>query len=320
MDLKNKNRSVVGILVITLIFGFLSVFSVVKMFSNNGEEEKLKKTDYVLLLEKELEIDLTSEDDFTNFESIDFEMVVEPTKYQNYYKPCFDFVIVRDGVILTNRLTKEFDSIGFKTGMKIVKINDEVLLGKSYFEILDLIYSKKLDETRKFIFSDGTEITYQYQNYYSSLEYNEIENKLYVYNLDNLTPRSIHDIVTEHEDLTLDLSMATVTTYEGIVNFLSLFSNKDEVLFKTPENIIGQPGRKINNLNIVVKDNTDEGILFALTCIKTLNSNITIDKTDLNTTQFYVLKIAKSANYTIYLKNYLLQAKSASNNNGEVLL
>ena len=290
------------------------------MFSNNGEEEKLKKTDYVLLLEKELEIDLTSEDDFTNFESIDFEMVVEPTKYQNYYKPCFDFVIVRDGVILTNRLTKEFDSIGFKTGMKIVKINDEVLLGKSYFEILDLIYSKKLDETRKFIFSDGTEITYQYQNYYSSLEYNEIENKLYVYNLDNLTPRSIHDIVTEHEDLTLDLSMATVTTYEGIVNFLSLFSNKDEVLFKTPENIIGQPGRKINNLNIVVKDNTDEGILFALTCIKTLNSNITIDKTDLNTTQFYVLKIAKSANYTIYLKNYLLQAKSASNNNGEVLL
>ena len=317
MDLKNKNRSVVGILVITLIFGFLSVFSVVKMFSNNGEEEKLKKTDYVLLLEKELEIDLTSEDDFTNFESIDFEMVVEPTKYQNYYKPCFDFVIVRDGVILTNRLTKEFDSIGFKTGMKIVKINYEVLLGKSYFEILDLIYSKKLDETRKFIFSDGTEITYQYQNYYSSLEYNEIENKLYVYNLDNLTPRSIHDIVTEHEDLTLDLSMATVTTYEGIV---TLFSNKDEVLFKTPENIIGQPGRKINNLNIVVKDNTDEGILFALNCIKTLNSNITIDKTDLNTTQFYVLKIAKSANYTIYLKNYLLQAKSASNNNGEVLL
>jgi hypothetical protein len=67
-----------------------------------------------------------------------------------------------------------------------------------------------------------------------------------------------------------------------------------------------------------VKDNNDEGILFVLTCIKNLNSNINIDKKDLNTTKFHALKELKSSNYTVYLKNYLLETNS--NSSGEIVI
>ncbi len=319
MDFKDKKRSVVGILILTVIFALVSIFSVSDMFSGIKTEEKLKKTDYMLLLENELEIEFNSEDDFINFDLVNYEMVVEPTKYQYYYKPCFDFVIERDGVVITNRLSEEFDILGLKTGLKITKIGEEVLAGKGYFEILELLYSKEENEIKEFTFSDNSKISYEYKNYYSTYLYEEENNVLTLYNLDNLTTKAVYDLVTSYEDVTLDLSKASVTTYDGVVNFLSLFSSKDEVLFQTPEGVIGQKGRKIDSLNIIVKDNTDNGILFVLTTIKTLNSNIKIDKTDLNTTHFFTVNKLRSANYTIYLKNYLLQTKTNSNS-GETVL
>ena len=318
MDLKNNKRSIIGLLIITVIVGFLAVVAVSRMDFGIKDDGKIKKTDYMLLLEKELEIEFNSEDDFVNFATINYDLVVEPTKYKYYYKPCFDFVIVSDGVIITNQLSKEFDEFGFEAGMKITKINDSVLAGKTYFEILDLLYSKKLDDEKEFTLSDGTKITYKYQNYYSTYEYNVEENTLYLYNLDNLTAKGIYDLVNTYKDVKLDLSKATVTTYDGVVNFLSLFSYKNEVLFKTPEGVIGQKGRKIDSININVKDNNDEGILFVLTCIKNLNSNINIDKKDLNTTKFYALKELEGSSCTVYLKNYLLETNS--NSSGETVI
>lgn len=320
MDSKNKNRSIIGIAIITIIFGLLSVFSVIRMTMENDDGENLKKTDYILLLEKELEVELTKEDDFENFASIDYDFIIEPKKYANYYKPCFDFVIEKDGVIIKNKLAKEFDLLGLKVGTKIIKINDTDLSGKTYFEILELLYSKNENEVKKFTLNDLTELEYQYKKYYSTLEYIEEENVLYVYNFDNITARAIYDIVVSHKGVTLDLSFATVNTFDGVVNFLSLFTDKDEFIFKTPENIVGQTGRKIESLNIVVKDNADTGVLFILTALKTINSNINIDKNDLNTTHFFVVKMLKSANYTIYLKSYLLESKTAGESNGEILL
>ena len=122
-------------------------------------------------------------------------------------------------------------------------------------------------------------------------------------------------MVMQHPDLTLDLSEATVTTFEGVVNFISLFSDKNEVLFNSPL-IIGQNNRKINELNIVVGNNDDRGVLFSLTCISRINKNIVIDRTSLNITTFYVAKVLVSQDYTIYLKNILLEAKSAPSSGG----
>ena len=135
------------------------------------------------------------------------------------------------------------------------------------------------------------------------------------YNLDEVTTKAIHDIVILHPDLTLDLTNATVTSFDGVINFISLFSKKNEVLFNSPL-IIGQNNRKINVLNIVVGNNDDRGVLFALTCISRINKNITIDQTNLNITTFYVTKVLASLDYTIYLKNILLEAKSASTSGG----
>ena len=67
-----------------------------------------------------------------------------------------------------------------------------------------------------------------------------------------------------------------------------------------------------------MKDNKDEGILFTLTCIKNLNSNINIDKKDLNTIKFYALKELKCSSCTVYLKNYLLEINSGSS--GETVI
>ena len=320
MDL-NKKRSILGILIITLICGALSVVSALKMFEDRDTEEKLQKQSYILLLEKELGTDFKSENDFENFAEVGFEMNVIPTAYQYYIKPCFDFKIVEDGVIITNRLAKEFDEFGFKVNDKIVEIDDQKLKGKTYFEITELILAKSDKTIKIFTFSDGRKVEYTYikynnQNYNDRVEYDEYTNTLFVYNLDNITTRSIYDRVKEQTNITLDLSKATVTTLEGIVNFISLFSNKEAVLFKTPENIIGQKNRKINELNIVVGDNNDNGILFALTSISRLNSNIKIDRTDLNTTKFYAVKRLASSTYIINLKNVLIEAVGVSNNSG----
>jgi hypothetical protein len=285
MDFKNK-RNVLGILIITIIFGALSLVSVLKLFNNDNQDKPLVKKDYVLMLEEELNITLDSEDDFVNFSNVPFDILVEPTKYQYYYKPCFDFVIVSDGVIIKNGLAKEFNSLGFKSGMKITEVNEETLFGKSYFEILELIYSKTEKEVKKFYFSDGTIIDYEYKYYENKAYYDEENNIYYVYNLDEITPKAIHEMVELHPDLTLDLSNSTVTTFGGVIDFISLFSKKNEVLFKIPENIIGQNNRKISELKINVGDNQDAGILFALTNISRINPNIKIDKTDLNTTIF----------------------------------
>ena len=320
MDLKNKKRNILGILIMTIIFGAFSIVSVMKMFDNQDQEKPLKKENYVLMLEKELNISLDSQDDFTNFSNVSYEMLVEPTKYKNYYKPCFEFVVEKDGVVIKNGLTKDFNSLGLKEGMKITRVNEDELSGKSYFEILELVYSKKENEVKKFTFTDGTIIEYTYKYYKDNAFYDEEENVLYVYNLDNVTAKFIYEAVEKHPNLTLDLSNSTVTTLDGLTNFISLFSKPEEILFKTPENITGQINRKISDLKIVVGSNNDQGVLFALTSINRINPNINIDNKNLNTISFFAEKVLESSYYTIYIKNVLVEAKNLNNsgNSGSV--
>ena len=325
MDSDNKNRKVLAIVIFTIIFGALSIFAVTNLFKNNGssnsttEEEVIPKKNYIEILENETGITLSNENDFVDFKTVGLELVVMPVNYDNYTKPCFDFMIEEDGVVITNRLAKEFDDYGFVRGDKIVKINDVELKGKTYFEILDLIYAKNYGEVRKFTLADGREVNYVFVNTSTKIEYDAMNRVLHIYNLDEITVKAIHDYVLADPNLTLDLSQATVNTYDGIVNFLSLFSEKNEVLFVTPENIVGQRNRKIDSLNIVVGGNQDEGILFTLTAVKNLNENITIDRADLNTTSFKVVKKLISEEYIIYIKDYLLKTSARETLGGGTL-
>ena len=123
----NKKRSVIGILIITLIFGVLSIASALRMFEGVDKEQQLQKISYILLLEEEFQIELDSENDFENFDEIGYDMIVIPTAFQYYNKPCFDFKIVNDGVIITNRLAKEFDELLFEVNDKIIDIDGEKL-------------------------------------------------------------------------------------------------------------------------------------------------------------------------------------------------
>ena len=321
MDSKNKNKNKIAIIVITLIFGAFSIFSTLNLFSNRKDrEEELERKDYIEMLEKDLNVELTNDDDFVALNTVGYETVIIPTKYENYLKPCFDFIIEKDGIKITNRLAKEFDDYGFVVGQKIIKINDIELKGKDYFDILDLILCKTYGQTRKFTLEGNVEVEYTYKNTSTKLEYNEELNVLVVYNLDEIAPRAIHEVVLAHPDLTLDLSKATITTYDGMVNFVSLFSLVDQPLFTEPDGVVGQKNRKINNLKITVKDNEDKGVLFALTTIKSLNNTITFDRLNLNTTTFYIVRVLESEEYTIYIKNGLLSNQKSSDSQGGTVL
>lgn len=319
MDSNNKKRFGIAIALFTLIFGALSVFSIFNLSSDfPRDEEEVEKADYIVALEEKLNINLSGTDDFADFSQVGYEMLIVPTKFQYYIRPCFEFVIVKDGVVITNRLGKAFDDYNFKVGMKITKIGDQVLLGKTYFEILELIYAKNIDVVKEFTLSDDTVISYCYDNDNTNYSYDKETNTLTMYNLDKFTVRGMYELITGYENVTVDLSKANVTKYETIVNFLSLFSDSKEVLLTSPLNVIGQQNLKIANLKIVLKDTNNQSILFLATAIKAINSNIEFDRYNLNTSELYVEEIVAIGGYNIKLKDIkIINRNKKSNENSE---
>ena len=193
MDLKTNKRNILGILIITLIFGIFSIISFLRMSDHSQEKEDLVKKDYVLMLEQELGIKFESDNDFINFATINNDFIVEPTKYQNYFKPCFDFVIKEDGVEITNSLAKDFYDMGLEVGMKITKVNGETLSGKGYFEILEKMYAKNYEEEKKFTLSNNQEINYKYIGYDNRYNFDEENKILYLYDLDIVNQENIYE-------------------------------------------------------------------------------------------------------------------------------
>lgn len=312
MDSNNKKRFTVAIAIFTLIFAGFAVFSIFNLSSSFDKvEDEEEKADYILALEEKLNITMTGKDDFTDFKQIGYEMVIVPEKLQYYIRPCFDFVIERDGVVITNRQGKAFDTYNLKNGMKITKINDNVLLGKTYFEILELVYALNTDTVKRFTFADGSFIDYHYENDNSNYEYDKNTNTLSLFNLDKLTVKAIYDQISTYENVTLDLSKANFKKYETVVNFLSLFSESDETLLRFPANVIGQKNRKFNTLNITADNTNNSDILFLLTAIHAINEDVKINQLDLKTEEFYAEEIIEIPGYTIYLKDLKLINKAS---------
>lgn len=319
MDLKTSKRNIIGVLIITVIFAIFSFISISNMMKDGGNKDIIVKSDYIALLEKEYNKEFLDGTDFEILSQINEEVLVVPTKYKYYFEPCFNFVVVSDGVIITKRLAKEFDELGFTEGMKITKVNDVLLEGKNYFEILDLMYAKNYEEEKVFHHTGG-EIKYTYKAYNNRFSYNEENNTLHIYNLDNVLRETIHEIYLSNPDLVIDLSMATVNTFEGIEQFVSMFSGDREVLFQTPENIISYTPRKISDVTLVLGENNDDGILFALTAIRSFKANVKIVKNAIdveeiivNKTTFNAIKVLSNPTYNIYLKNDAMKTKPLDN-------
>lgn len=319
MDLKTSKRNIIGVLIITVIFAIFSFISISNMMKDGGNKDIIVKSDYIALLEKEYNKEFLDGTDFEILSQINEEVLVVPTKYKYYFEPCFNFVVVSDGVIITKRLAKEFDELGFTEGMKITKVNDVLLEGKNYFEILDLMYAKNYEEEKVFHHAGG-EIKYTYKAYDNRFSYDEENNTLHIYNLDNVLRETIHEIYLSNPDLVIDLSMATVNTFEGIEQFVSMFSGDREVLFQTPENIISYTPRKISDVKLVLGENNDDGILFALTAIRSFKANVKIVKNAIdveeiivNKTTFNAMKILSNSAYNIYLKNDAMKTKPLDN-------
>lgn len=317
----NKRKYVPGILVMTLIFLGLSIFAVSNMFKNNEEKKHLVSGSYISLLNQELNLKLDGETEFEVFDKVGYDLVVMPKKYEKSIKPCFDFVVVRDGIIIKNLTSKEFLKYPIELGSKIVKIDEKELIGLSYFEILDLVYASSNNITKKFTLSDGTSFDYLYERYSGKEEINVEDGvaTIKLFNLDEVSRKGLYDKISSYEKVVIDLSNATVNTLDGMKIFMSFFSSGNEELFSIPSGIKSLETYKIKNAEINIGNNKDNGILFMMSSLKLLNSNLKITGLSTIRNEFKTYKILENADYKIYIYNYEFKSRSASSTGSGVL-
>lgn len=321
----NKKSFIPGVLILTIIFLGLSIYSIYNMFSGQGPTYgSVEEKSYVSLLEKELNIKIDKENEFEIIDSLGYEALIIPSKYKHYYKPPFDFVVLKDGAKIISRNAKEYSEYPIQIGSMIVEIDDKKLAGLKYFEILDLMYSLNENVVRKFTLSDGTSFEYTYkmnnQRYeiVSSSE-NEIEVKFYNLNNKFITRKGIYELVKSYEEVTFDLSSATISDYDSIVNFLSFFSNDKMSLFESPSDVFGYSSMKLHNVKIKVGNNEDKGINFIAANIKKLNSNVQFDITEFSVTSYDSSHILSGKSYDVIIYNRKLTIQK-DNISGGVLV
>lgn len=323
MDSNNGLRKYVpGILIMTLIFLGLSIFSINNMLNKQDEKKDLIKGSYINLLEGKLNTKLEGEDEFAIFESIGYDVVVIPDKYNNYYKPCFDFVIVRDGIIIKNSTSKEFLNYPISIGSKIVKIGDIELIGLAYFDIVDLIFSKELNVSKIFTLDTGISFEYKYEKYSNKEEVSISENEttIKIYNLDKFSRKGIYEKATSNEKVIFDLTNASITNLDSMRNFMSYFTKGNEELFTIPSGVKSLESYKLDNATIVVGDNQDRGVLFMISSLKALNANVKIVELKEKVDEYKTYEIIQNADYTIYIYSYVLKTKSSLSNGSGVII
>ena len=305
----SKKRAVISIAIMTCVCLIVAIVSVYFMFAND-DSPKEKDKDYISIIEKELNMDITSDDDFVGINQNGYEIHVMENKFSTYISPCFEYIIDSDKIIITRALAKEFYTYPLKVGSEIVKIDGTELNGLGYFEIEELIYGKTIGLKKEFTLSDGKvfEYTYEKYTYYSTVVDEKIV--LSIYNLDRINRQQVFNLVKNYEDVTIDLSKATVTDINSLADFISLFVTDKAPIFSFPEDIYGYKTYKLNDINLVLENNTDKGILFLLTSIKNHNSTITFDvsKDILNVMEFDCKKVIKSSNYTVTIYNQKVKA------------
>ena len=301
MDL-NKNRTLISIIIMTGVFLLVSIVSVYFMFANNEASKEINK-DYINMIEKELEIDITTEDEFASINGNDYEIYVMKNSNSTYVSPCFEFIIVPGKIVITRALAKEFYDYKWQVGSEIIAIDGVELKDLSYFEIEDLIYAKTIELHKEFTLSTGVKVDFGYNKYtyYSTL----VEDKkivLSIYNLDRINRKQVYDLVNEYEEVVIDLSKATITELSSIVDFLSLFTAGNVQLFSSHD-IRAYKNYKLNDIQIVLGNNQDKGILFALTSIKNHNSTITFDVSldKLTVFEYNCKKIVTGNNYKLVI-------------------
>lgn len=319
----SKRKYIPGILIMTLILLVFSIYAVYNMYSNLDWEPTKPVSSYIKLIENELGITLEGEDDFEKFESVGVDLLVTPKSMDSYTKPCFDFTITKEGVVVKNRLAKEFSLYPISTGDVITHVDDLDLTKLTYFEILEAMYSKENNVVKTFKLQNGTSFEYKYTNYTKRYETIEENDKITIkfYNLDNLSRKSINDLVKGFDKIVFDLSEATITKEEDIKAFVSFFSSEDQILFSNPkESVFGYKTFKLNNVSIVLGNTTDIGILFMSTIISKVNSSVgfDIEKNNLTKEKFITSTTLENASYKVYIYNYELSLKS-SNNNGVII-
>ena len=125
--------------------------------------------------------------------------------------------------------------------------------------------------------------------------------------------------ISSYEKVVIDLSNATVNTLDGMKIFMSFFSSGNEELFSIPSGIKSLETYKIKNAEINVGNNKDNGILFMMSSLKLLNSNLKITGLSTIRNEFKTYKILENADYKIYIYNYEFKSRSASSTGSGVL-
>ena len=79
----SKKRTVISIAIMTCVCLIVAIVSVYFMFANNDSTKERNK-DYISVIEKELNVDIISDDDFIGINQNGFEIHVMENKFSTY--------------------------------------------------------------------------------------------------------------------------------------------------------------------------------------------------------------------------------------------
>lgn len=314
----NKKRYLPLIAIVTLVFALLSTFMLYSIYQDTTDDNYLnifnREDSYIKDLEEALKMDITADKPLDVLKEIGCEGLIIPTKYDKYFTPCFEFIITSEGAKITTALAKEFYDYDLAIGDVITHVDNQALNELAYFKVFEYLYAKEYC-TKSFTLSDGRTIDFKYEVYHNRCEVSEEDNVLTIklYSLNVTTQNYVYKLATakEYDQVILDMSQATISSYNTFCQYLSLFANEKAVLFQKPEGVKALIMHKLENARIIVGDNQDPGILFFTTCINRLNNKVSIDKT-LGKENYFNAMIYTNSDYKVYLFNYELVALASS--------
>lgn len=297
----SNKRSIIAITVMTICFALISCVLIYNIFKPNGSIAVNKASDkeiYVLqdYFGKKYDKDTTI---FNVLETEKTPFLIVSTKYDNYYRPCFDFEITQEGIKIIRPLSKDFYLYAFKPGDVITAIDGKSLSNLKYQEIIDLIYAKNY-AIKTFTLKDGSSYGYGYHKLDNAIEIIKDEGlKIKIYNLDYVSMSNLYNLCKEYDEVTLDLSEASLGGITSLTNFISLFSHDDDYIFK---GIKGSRALKINANIKIITGNTDDA-LFLASALKKVSSKVSFSEEFISVDSInYTLKVTDTRySYNLYL-------------------
>lgn len=295
------------LLIVVLFLAVLSTMMMVQLFNNNTNKI-IVNNGYDKLFKEALNIEIGQKDlKEISKEYSDKNILLVTNNQANLNSLPFETYIDNDGIHVANPISYLFYDYDFTIGDVITSIDGADLKDLKYEEITALIFQK--DNAKiKLKFKSGKEFDYIFKNSFKEFEtiYQEGGAVLFkIYNLDRINFYALYQKSTDCQKVILDLSKAKINDKDEMVNFISLLVPANQKLFNDKTSI---NGTKLidKDIEIIVSNNQNKGLLFALSIIKDLNSKIIFDCPINKVLNYQVYYLFSNNKYSLFIKHEAL--------------